>query len=210
MQRIALFGGSGGSGQAFLIQALEAGYSIRALARTPSKISQVHDHLEIIQGDVLNPDDVHKTMEDCDLVVSLFGQVKGSPPDLQTRGTHHIVEAMQKKGIQKIISLSGGGLPFEKDQPKFADKMIRGLMQLVARNMLVDAKGHAEVLRKSGLDWIVVRGPRLTDGPAKGSYQVGWVGTTGGTQIRRADLAHFILQQVERDRFIHQMPFVSY
>jgi methylmalonyl-CoA mutase cobalamin-binding subunit len=144
-------------------------------------------------------------------VVSLFGQVKGSPEWLQTNGTKKIVEAMKKAGVEKIISLSGGGLPFpEKDKPKFADKIIRGLMKLAVPKILNDAIAHHKVLSESGLTWIIVRGPRLTNQRKKGQYREGWVGVNASTKISRADLADFILKQVEDEKYHFQMPFISY
>jgi putative NADH-flavin reductase len=210
MKKIALFGGSGKTGQQFLAQALADNYEVKALVRTPAKLGLQHPNLEVVQGDVLNPADVEKTVQGTDLVVSLFGQVKGSPKNLQTEGTRHIVEAMKKHGLRRILSLSGGGLPYPKDQPKLPDHLIRLLMRVAVPDLLKDAKQHAEVLRQSGLDWTIVRGPMLTDREQKGQYRVGWVGVNASTQIGRADLADFILQQVEEDRFVHQMPFVSY
>jgi hypothetical protein len=38
---------------------------------------------------------------------------------------------------------------------------------------------------------------------------VGWVGVNASTKISRADLADFLLTQVEDERFTYQMPFVS-
>jgi len=211
MKKIALFGGSGKTGQEFLKLALDAGYAVKAQARNPQKIPQQSPNLEVIQGDVLNAAEVEKVVEGSDLVVSLFGQVKDSPKDLQTRGTENIVAAMKKQGVGRIISLSGGGLAYkEKDQPGIPDKIIKGIMKLAVPHILKDAEGHHEVLKKSGLDWIIVRGPRLMDGEAKGEYRVGWVGVNASTSIRRADLADFILDEVEAHNFEHSMPFISY
>jgi len=211
MKRIALFGGSGKTGQQFLVQALDKGYVIKAQARTPQKISQQSTNLTVIPGDVLNPEEVDQVVADTDLVVSLFGHVKGSPKWLQTEGTQHIVSAMKKHGVKRIISLSGGGLPFkEKDQPKFVDHAIRFIMRVAVPHILEDAVKHAEVLRESGLDWTVVRGPRLTDKTYTGEYRIGWVGVNSGAQISRADLAEFILKLVEDKQYDYQMPFVSY
>jgi putative NADH-flavin reductase len=210
MKKIALFGASGQTGQEFLDQALKEGYSIKALVRTPAKISQQSPNLEIIQGDVLNNGDVEKTVADTEIVVSLFGHVKGSPEWLQTNGTENIIKAMKKHQVERIISLSGGGLPFEKDQPKFPDKMIRFIMKVAVPKVLKDAERHAEVLEKSGLKWTIVRGPRLTNDPKKGEYRVGWVGVNASTKVGRADLADFILDEVEKEAYNEQMPFVSY
>jgi putative NADH-flavin reductase len=210
MKKIALFGASGQTGQEFLEQALREGYTIKALVRTPSKLSQQSPNLEIIQGDVLNYKDVEQTVEGTEVVVSLFGHVKGSPEWLQTNGTENIVKAMKKHQVARIISLSGGGLPFEKDQPKFPDKMIRFIMKVAVPKVLKDAERHAEVLEKSGLKWTIVRGPRLTNEPKKGEYRVGWVGVNASTKVGRADLADFILKEVEKEAYNEQMPFVSY
>ena len=210
MKTIALFGASGRTGQQFLIQALAQRYPIKALVRTPAKVSQQSEHLEIIQGDVLNMADVEKTVEGTDIVVSLFGHVKDSPDWVQTDGTRNIVSAMKKFDVSRIISLSGGGLPFpEKDQPKFADKAIRTLMKVVAGQILKDSEKHHKVLKTSGLDWMIVRAPRLNDGPKTNQYRVGWVGVNASTKVSRADLADFILKQVESETYNHQMPFVS-
>ncbi len=208
---IALFGGSGQTGQQFLRKALEAGHTVQALARTPSKITHPQQGLTILQGDVLKAAEVRQAIKGADIVVSLFGQVKGSPPQLQTQGTRHIVQAMQQEGLQRIISLSGGGLPYpEKDQPKLTDKLIRGIMKLAVPSLLQDAAGHHQVLKQSGLNWTIVRGPRLTNEPERGQYRVGWVGVNASTKIGRADLAAFILREVESPAFGRQMPFVSY
>ena len=211
MKKIALFGASGQTGQQFLIQALQKGYAVKALVRNVNSISQKSFQLELIQGDVLNLIDVEKTIEGCDVVISLFGHVKNSPEWLQSDGTDNIIKAMKKHGISKIVSLSGGGLPYpEKDEPKFMDKVIRTIMSIVVPKVLNDAIKHGELLRNSGLKWSIVRGPRLTNDPKVGKYRVGWVGVNGSSKVGRADLADFIVTQIEDDSFAYQMPFISY
>jgi len=209
-KKIALFGASGQTGQHFLTLALERGYEIKALVRNPQKISQNNQKLAIIKGDVLKIQDVQKVVGGCDIVVSLFGHVKGSPEWLQTDGTKNIVQAMKEENVERIISLSGGGLPFpKKDEPKFADKLIRTIMKIIVPKVLNDAIKHHEVLKNSGLKWTIVRGPRLTNDRKVGTYRVGWVGVNASTKISRADLADFIVNQVEDEKFNYQMPFVS-
>ncbi|WNB17543.1 NAD(P)-dependent oxidoreductase [Marivirga arenosa] len=214
MKKLAVFGASGKTGEKFVEQALDAGYSIKALVRNPEKIKTKKSIIEIIQGDVLNPEDVTKTVSGTDMVISLFGHVKGSPEGLQTKGTQNIIKAMRTAGVNQIISLSGGGLPFpDKDQPKFMDKMIRFIMKLAVPKILNDAVEHAELLKNSATDWIIVRGPRLTDEPKKDDYRVGWVGVNASTKIGREDLADYILQLCKDENFAKynkQMPFVSY
>ena len=211
MKKIALFGATGQTGQLFLRAALAGGYQVKALVRDANKLTQKSARLTVIEGDVLNSADVYKTVEGTDIVVSLFGHVKGSPEWLQTNGTKNIVAAMKTHNVGRIISLSGGGLPFpEKDKPKLADYVIRTIMKVAVPKVLNDAVAHHEVLVASGLKWVIVRGPRLTNDARKGQYRVGWVGVNASTKISRADLADFILTQVEDETFDRQMPFVSW
>lgn len=213
MKTIALFGATGKSGQQFLPAALHAGYRVVALVRDPAKISQRSPRLEVVQGDILNPQAVAETVREADAVVSLIGHVKDSPEWLQTEGTQNVLNALLHRGQRpaaKIISLTGGAVPYEKDRPKLPDYIFKGIMRVVAGTILKDAVRHAQVLRGSGLPFVVVRGPRLTDEPRRGHYRVGWVGVNASTKIGRADLADFLLTQVESDEFMGEMPFVSY
>jgi putative NADH-flavin reductase len=211
MKKIAMFGATGKTGSLFIEKAIKQGYVIKALVRNPEKLGSERPALHIIKGDVLNAEDVMRTVEDTDVVVSLFGHVKGSPEWVQTNGTENIIKAMKHHSVRRIISLSGGGLPFpEKDQPKFADKLIRGIMKIAVPKVLNDAIQHHKVLQESGLDWVIVRGPRLSNEPCRGTYRVGWVGVNASTSIGRADLADFIFTQLEDTSFNKQMPFVSY
>jgi putative NADH-flavin reductase len=210
IKKIALFGATGQTGKLFLEAALNAGYEINVLVRDVTKLNQTSDKLKVFTGDVLNANDVAKTIENMDLVVSLFGHVKNSPEWLQTNGTKNIIDAMKQHKAGRIISLSGGGLPFpEKDEPKFIDKLIRTIMKIVVPKVLNDAIAHHGVLTESGLKWSIVRGPRLTNDPKIGAYKVSWVGVNSGTKISRGDLADFIVTQIEDETFNYQMPFVS-
>lgn len=69
---------------------------------------------------------------------------------------------------------------------------------------------HAEVLRHSGLDWTIVRGPILNDGGKTGEYRVGYVGKNSSTKISRADVADFMIRQLDDDSHLGQAPMVSY
>ena len=210
IKTIALFGATGQTGQLFLEAALAQNFHVKVLVRDASKLRQKSDRITVFVGDVLDSNDVLKTVEATDIVVSLFGHVKNSPEWLQTNGTKNIVAAMKINGVPRIISLSGGGLPFpEQDKPKFVDKMIRTIMKLAVPKILNDAIAHHQVLVLSQLKWVIVRGPRLTNDPKTGIYKVGWVGVNSGTKISRADLADFILLQINDENFNFQMPFVS-
>jgi putative NADH-flavin reductase len=209
METIALFGITGRTGLPLAEMLLQEGYKIRALARNSGKLTLTHPNLVVIKGDVLNYEDVRKTVEGTDMVVSVIGPSKDSPPLMQTNGTRNIVKAMQQYGLRRIISMTGGGVAAEPDQPKMPDKIIRFIMNVVAKKVLEDGTAHAEVLKGTNLDWTIVRGPRLTNGPPTHKYRVGWVGVNASTSASRKDIAHFIAGELKSGKYIRQMPFVS-
>lgn len=64
-------------------------------------------------------------------------------------------------------------------------------------------------VRASDLDWTVVRVPMLTDEPQTGKIQVGYVGKGMGARISRADMADFILRQVNDNTYLRKAPAIS-
>lgn len=208
--KIAVFGATGRTGRLLVEQALDGGYEVTALARDPVKLGRRHEGLRVVRGDVLDPATVEDVVAGSDAVISVVGHVGGSPEDLQTRAAENIVAAMKKHGVKRLVSLTGAGVRDPGDRPKLVDKVFGLALRVLQKAVLEDAARHAEVIKTSGLDWVIVRGPRLTEGPKKGEYRVGLVGTNSGTQISRADLAEFLLKQVATDDHLRQMPVVSY
>ena len=87
---------------------------------------------------------------------------------------------------------------------------MRHLFSRVAKTMF--GKGYADlavmedVLRDSGLDWTVVRPPRLTDKPLTGSYRTAYGhNLRGGWSVPRADVAHLMLRVLGQPGTIGQV-----
>lgn len=214
MSTIAMFGATGRTGQPLVQKALDAGHTVRALVRNPQKMPVSHPNLILIQGSSLDATRVDETITGSDGVISVLGQDKNSPSDLQTRSTQLIINAMEQHGLRRLVSLTGAGVrDVARDKPGFIDNVIVFIMKNVAgsgaRNALFDGINHADLIRQTHLDWTIARGPMLTDDPVKGSYQVGYVGTVPGIKLTRADLADFILREFEQGQYIRQMPFVT-
>lgn len=208
--RVAIFGASGRTERPLVEQALAAGHEVRALVRDPSKLPISHGRLAVVRGDVLDTTRVEETIAGTDAVLSALGQTKTSPKDVQTRGTENVVAAMEKHDVRRLVSLTGAGVRDPRDEPKLVDRAITFLLKRLQPDVLEDGVRHAEVIKASGLEWVIVRGPRLTEGPKRGEYQVGMVGKNSGTRISRADLADFMLDQLTTDTHLRQMPVVSY
>ena len=208
--RLAVFGASGRTGRPLVEQALARGHEVRALVRDPAKLPLTHDRLALVRGDALSAGDVADTVAGCDAVLSTLGHTKGSPKDVQTVATRHLVAAMRAAGVTRVLSLTGAGVRDPQDRPKPVDRAFGLLLAVLARDVLRDAEAHARVLQESGLEFTLVRGPRLTDGPRTGVYRVGYVGKDSGTQVSRADVADFMLRELGEGAWVGQAPVVSY
>ena len=215
MKKIALYGASGKTGSLFLEKALDKGYHINALVRNPDKLDIENKALNIIKGDLLDAKDLEKSLDGVQAVACLAGHVKGSPPNLQEDFITKVLPLLEKKKIKRILLLIGAGVRDPKlDRPGFMDRLIPFIMKNLAgsgpRNALLDGRKHVELIRqREDLDWTVVRAPMLTDKPETNHTVVGSVGSVKGIKLTRADLAQFILEELEHGKYIQQMPFVT-
>lgn len=207
---MVVFGASGRTGRHLVGQALEREHLVTAFVRDPSKLRMEHEGLKVVEGDVMDAARVEEAVIGGEAVLSVLGHTGTSTKDVQTGGTRNIVAAMKKYGVRRIVSLTGAGVRDPKDRPKLFDKGITFLLKTLQRDVLEDAERHARVIEESGLDWVIVRAPMLTDGERRGEYRVGYVGKGSGSKVSRADVAGFMLDQLESDEFLRQAPMVSY
>ena len=117
---------------------------------------------------------------------------------------------MKKHGVQRIVSTTGAGVRQPEDQPKFIDHFIGFLLNLLAKDVVLDSAANVNVFTSSNLDWTIVRFPRLMDGEHIGRYRVGYVGKDSGTQLSRADGADFVLKELVEKKWLRKLPVVSY
>jgi nucleoside-diphosphate-sugar epimerase len=211
--KIAIFGASGRTGRPLVEQALAQGHEVTALVRDVSKLPVKHPRLTIVPGDATDLKVVEQVIAGQSGVISVLGPTKGSSPDLLTTAMTNIIAAMKKQDVRRLIVLTGAGVPDPLDQPKFIDILIRVLFKLPVGGMqqvLQDSIGQVDRIKASDLDWIIVRGPRLTQDPPKGQYRVGYLGKDSGLKVGRSDLAEFMLKQLTGNEYLHKLPVVSY
>lgn len=208
--KIVVFGASGGTGREIVKQALAAGHAVTAFVRNPAKMDVQHPNLTLMPGDVLDAAAVQKAVAGQAAVISVLGPTRPPVPGMMETAAQHIVAAMQAQGVRRLISTTGAGVHDPQDQPGLFDHFMKGLLTVMAGDVLRDSAANVAVLRASDLDWTVVRFPRLTDGPHRGKYRVGYLGKNAGGQISRADGADFVLKELVAGQYIRQMPVVSY
>jgi uncharacterized protein YbjT (DUF2867 family) len=65
-----------------------------------------------------------------------------------------------------------------------------------------DHESQEIAVKESGLDWTIIRPSGLTDTPRTGVYEVGEDIPADTSRIARADVADFILKELEENKLI--------
>jgi putative NADH-flavin reductase len=221
--KIAVFGATGRTGLPFLEQALAAGHEVVAFVRDPAKLDanlETADDtaaLTVVEGDVLDAAAVARAVaggaEDAspvDAVVNVLGHADGAPDDVLERGGHNVLAAMAEAGVDRYVVLTGAAVRTGEDpSASVGSRVMGGLMRVLAGDLLEDSKAHVADVEETGLDWTIVRAPRLTDGPHTGRYEAGYLSMGMGETISRADTADFLLAELERGEWVGELPHVT-
>jgi len=208
--RIAVFGSTGITGQLLVKQALEAGYEVVAFARNPAKLAIKSERLTIVQGSLTDIEPIEQTVCGAEAVISLLGptgNVKGTP--LST-GTKQILSAMKKHGVRRIVAVSTASAGDPNDRFDFKFKLLVSLIKLGMRGAYKEIVTMADAIRTSELDWTLVRVPFLTNKQGTGKVRVGYYGHgIIRARLSRADLARFMLEQLQDPTYIQKAPAIS-
>jgi len=207
---IVVFGASRGVGRKVVEQALEAGHLVTAFVRSPSKFSIQHPNLRVCEGDAMDAIAVENAIAGQDAIISALGPSRPPVPRMMETAAKNIVEAMKTHGVRRLVSTTGAGIRQPEDKPKLADHLIGTLLNLLAKDVVLDSAANVRVIEASDLDWTIVRYPRLMDGEHTGKYRVGYVSKDSSTQLSRADGADFVLKEVAEKKWLRKLPLVSY
>ena len=206
---LTILGATGKTGVHLLARALDAGHTVRALVRDPAKVERRDERLTLVQGDVREGEAVARAIEGSDAVVSALGPTSNASDMAVSAGTAQVLAAMRRHGVRRLVVVAGAGVGAEGDRPGPFDRLIGLALRVAAKNVLADMQRTVELVRDSDLDWTVVRVPMLTDGPASGRWRVGMVGRGTGPRLARADLAAFLLTQIDDRTHLQASPVVS-
>jgi putative NADH-flavin reductase len=208
--RLLIIGASNGIGKCLTEQALEKGHYVTAFARNPVPLAPYHDNLQTFIGDISDADAVARAVKGHDVVCVAIGV----PPTLKpvtvfSQGTVNVIRAMQKHGVKTIIGVTGIGAGDSKNKGGFLYDRI--FNPLLLKTIYEDKDRQEDIIRQSGLDWLIVRPGFLTNGPLTGNYKVLTdLGNIKVGKISRADVAHFILKEIAEKKYFGQSPLLTY
>lgn len=90
---------------------LDRGHEVRAMARTPDKLSDKpwRDRVEVVQGDLTDPESLVSAFQDTDVVYYLVHSM-GTSKDFvaeEAQSAHNVVDAAKRAGVRRLVYLSG-------------------------------------------------------------------------------------------------------
>ena len=211
--KIAIIGATGRVGQAIVDEALKRGHEVTAIARDPSKVKAA-PHLKAVKADVLEASSAATAVKGADAVISAYnpGWTNPNIREDTTKGFTGIIGGLKKAGVKRVLFVGGAGSLVEGggrlvDKPDFHPQWKPGAL---------GAADALDLVRKEkDLDWTFLSPPvMLNDGERTGHYRHGKESPVrnekGESNITVPDLAHAILDEIEKPQHIRQRFTVGY
>ncbi|HNP30426.1 MAG TPA: SDR family oxidoreductase [Nitrospirales bacterium] len=206
---ILIVGATRGIGRQLLEQALTAGHTVTALVRDPQKFATQHERLRIIKGDILESGSVESAMAGQDGVCCTIGvKVPWIQVTVFSEGTKNLLQAMKKAGVKRLICVTGIGAGDSKGHGGFFYDSI--FLPTLLRTIYADKDRQEALIKASLVDWTIVRPGFLTNGPLTENYKIltNLTGVSAG-KISRADVAHFMLKELNSKHYHRQTPLLT-
>jgi len=198
---ILVIGANGGTGRQTVELALKAGHHVTAVLRNPANLPLIHPNLEIVKGDIMQPETFERYLENKDAVISAIG-VKGGlmgdkPTTLYSQGNANLLGAMKKRKTGRIFFISASAIEISPVLPFFIRLVAKYVVQKLLRHMYADLRTMEALVKESNADWTIIRPPQLTDKPATGHYRIAINEFLKNClSISRADVAHFMINNI--------------
>jgi len=212
--KIALIGGSGRVGQAILAEAVQRGHDVTVIARNPEKLDAKAGHVKSVKADVANADETARAVKGHDAIISAFNSGWGNPNIRAdyAKGFAGILAGIKKSGVKRVLVLGGAGSLLEDgkrvvDSPTFNPQFKDGAL---------GAADALDTIRKEkDLEWSFISPPKmLKPGERTGKYRHGHdepvKDPAGESHISMGDLAHAIIDEIEKPKHIRQRFTVGY
>jgi len=201
--RLLIVGATGGTGRRLVALALERGFSVTALVRSPSKLRLSHQRLTVMQGNVLDAASLNAAMRGQEAVISALGHKRYFyPTRILSEGTRNVLRAMETHGVRRLVCMSSLGIGDSAGRMGLYYTFF--VIPLILPFYFWDRARQERAIAGSGLDWTIVRPGALTNGGGRGRVRQG--ASTGNfiwtVSVSRADVAAFLIDQLPSNTYL--------
>ena len=212
---IFIAGANGGIGRQAVEQALQAGHRVTALVRNPANLQLMHPNLNIIKGDIMQPESFTAEMKGKQIVLSALGVSGGlfsdKPTALYSQGNANLLKAMEQHGVKRIICISASALEISPVIPWYVRLVARYVIQKLLKHMYADLHRMEAIVKESSTDWTIIRPPQLTDKPLTGNYRTAVNRFLKNClQVSRADVGHYMVNNLVNQEIYRATVEIAY
>ncbi|MCB2404013.1 SDR family oxidoreductase [Rhizobium ruizarguesonis] len=207
--KILVLGATGPTGRHIVSQAVNRGYDVTVLVRSPEKATDLKG-AKLVVGDARDEKALRQAIKGRDAVITALG-TPASPfreVTLLSTATRALANAMKAEQVSRLIAITGMGAGDSAGHGGFLfDKLI---FPLLLRKVYADKKRQEDVINRSDLDWTIVRPSILNNKPGGNAIRtLTDLNSFHGGSISRADVATFILDQVTSDAWFGGSPLIT-
>lgn len=205
--KVLVVGATGGTGDQLVRQLLENGHIVTVFVRSPDKLGDLASRVTVVQGDARNSEALGRAVAGQGAVLSAMAPRSFTKDDLQETYLTNLIEAMDAQGVRRLINLSARGAGESYAAAPLGMKLV---VKTLLKHFMADKNRGEAAIAASDLEFTNVRPGRLTGGPALGSVIASDDGHGISKTIARADVASFMIKQLEDSHWVRKSPLIGY
>ena len=195
--KLFVIGATGRTGREIVEQALARGHDVTAFVRSPGTITLKNERLTVLKGNATDENELSKAMQNHDAVLSTLGpRHPFKPGSLLYDSALATTRAMKRSGVKRFVILSAAahfsGIP-------------NRIVSFVLRNHMRDSRAMEEIVRNDGVDWTIVRPPRLTQEDYVTYRSREGAAPKMGFTVSRKAVAAFMLDAIEQKKHFRKI-----
>lgn len=163
---ITILGAAGKIGRAVIDEALDRGHSVKVLVRSPWKLRNYEQKIDVVQWNATVISDVQTAIEHADIIIHAVSVPlqHTTPTTVYSQVTQTLIDAIDKNNASTphIIVMSNS---WTHDARKNIPRPINLAYEKLLWDVADDKEKEETLLATSNLHRTIIKAPRLTDGP---------------------------------------------
>jgi len=219
---ILVYGATGKIGTHVVTEALQRGHTVVAVSREPARITEQHENLSAVKGDLLDSASIMSLAAGQDVIIisvrGIIGKSRDPESALQRIAVEKVVDVLREMGeaAPRLIHVGGSGTLEVRPGVLYASKIPK---IFIPKNLELEIEGQVlalDYLRSvTDVNWsYATPAKNFTNGPRTGIFRIGGDAVLkdkkGRTRISRADFAVALINEAERDAHNKQRFSVAY